>query len=130
MVRMPDTLMKLFSLSLVEGMENERGNWPMAAKRRSMPAPQHGADMEQRGLGVKRSRKRRDSKRLKVKQLLSCAEGRELLRAARRGACGAAGWPKLFDRKFIQQKWCEKAVIKDTAKIDIYFFCPNQQIAP
>lgn len=83
MVRMPDTLMKLFSLSLVEGMENERGNWPMAAKRRSVPAPQHGADMAQRGLGVKRSRKRRDSKRLKVKQLLSCAEGRELLKGSK-----------------------------------------------
>lgn len=57
MVRMPDMLMKLFSLSLVEGMEIERGNWPRAAKRRSMPATQHGAGMAQRGLGVKRSRK-------------------------------------------------------------------------
>lgn len=58
MVRMPDMLMKLASLSLVKGMDIERGNW-LPATKRSMPTTQHGAGREQRGLGVKRPRETR-----------------------------------------------------------------------
>ena len=48
MVRMPDMLMKLSSVSLVKGMENERGNWLTATKKRSMPTTQRGVGREQR----------------------------------------------------------------------------------
>lgn len=49
MVRMPDMLMKLASLSLVKGTMIERGNWLMATKKRSMPVTQHGMGREQDG---------------------------------------------------------------------------------
>lgn len=57
MVRMPDMLMKPFSLSLVKGMEIGRGNWLTATEKRSMPMTQHAAGREKRWLGVKRTGK-------------------------------------------------------------------------
>lgn len=63
MVRMPDTLMKLSSLSLVKGIEIERGNWLTATEETSMPATQHAAGREQRGLGVKSTGKSRATAR-------------------------------------------------------------------
>lgn len=109
-------LMELSGLSLVEGMEIERGNWPTATKRRSMPATQHGAGRKQRGLGVKRTRKPSNSKSLKVRKLFSCAGSRELLK-------GEAAGLKPLNRKFIQQRWYKKTIIKDIAK-DAFFSVP------
>lgn len=63
MVRMSDTLMKLSSLSLVKDIEIERGNWLTATEERSMPATQHAAGREQRGLGVKSTGKSRATAR-------------------------------------------------------------------
>lgn len=78
MVRMPDTLMKLSSLSLVEGMENERGNWLTATKKRSMPMTQHGAGREQRARCKENQENQSNSRRPKVKEFCSCPGGMEL----------------------------------------------------
>lgn len=71
MGRMSDMLMKLSSLSLVKGMENERGNWLTATKKRSMPMTQHGAGREQRARCEENQENQSHSRRPKVKKLHS-----------------------------------------------------------
>lgn len=77
MVRMPDMLMKLASVSLVKGMGIERGNWLMATKNDTHANdPARGRQGAERAKREKSTESQSKRKRLKVKKLFSGSGGR------------------------------------------------------
>ena len=94
-------------LSLVKGMENERGNWLTATKKRSMSMTQRGAGKEQRARCEENQENQSSSRRPKVKKVHSCAGGIATLEGRERSSLAKALQEEVYPTEVVwhSQNW-------------------------